>query len=86
MNDLLLFIDICRNKRQFGALDELSAISTAMEDVQVINGLECKVACNSSKVCCIFMLASLHFGFLTFSIYNIIKGIVGARVLVIQLG
>ncbi|RZB71211.1 Paired amphipathic helix protein Sin3-like 2 isoform D [Glycine soja] len=38
-----------RNKRQYGKLDELSAICSAMEGVKVINGLECKIACSSSK-------------------------------------
>ncbi|KAK7365108.1 hypothetical protein VNO80_13922 [Phaseolus coccineus] len=39
-----------RNKRKYGNLDELSAICSAMEGVKVINGLECKIACNSSKI------------------------------------
>ncbi|KAI4347649.1 hypothetical protein L6164_008441 [Bauhinia variegata] len=40
-----------RNKRKYGGgLDELSATNSAMEDVQLINGLECKIACNSSKI------------------------------------
>ncbi|GMY26135.1 paired amphipathic helix protein Sin3-like 4 isoform X1 [Fagus crenata] len=30
--------------------DELSATCQAMEGLQVVNGLECKIACNSSKV------------------------------------
>lgn len=30
--------------------DEYSALGKAMEDVKVVNGLECKMACNSSKV------------------------------------
>ncbi|BAU01122.1 hypothetical protein VIGAN_11028300 [Vigna angularis var. angularis] len=38
-----------RNKRKYGNLDELSAICSAMEGVKVINGLECKISCNSSK-------------------------------------
>ncbi|KAK7266241.1 hypothetical protein RIF29_18883 [Crotalaria pallida] len=39
-----------RNKRRYGDLDELSAICSAMEGVKVINGLECKIACSSSKI------------------------------------
>ncbi|XP_057542953.1 paired amphipathic helix protein Sin3-like 3 isoform X1 [Amaranthus tricolor] len=39
-----------RNKRQHTNGDEISSASEAMEGVQVVNGLECKVACNSSKV------------------------------------
>ena len=30
--------------------DEYSTIGIAMEDVKVVNGLECKMACSSSKV------------------------------------
>ncbi|KAF7809233.1 paired amphipathic helix protein Sin3-like 4 isoform X1 [Senna tora] len=37
-----------RNKSRYACGDELS--SQAMEGLQVINGLECKIACNSSKV------------------------------------
>lgn len=40
----------CRNKRKFKSGDELFAISLAMQGLQVVNGLECKIACNSSKV------------------------------------
>lgn len=39
-----------RNKRKYGQLDELSAICSAMEGVKVTNGLECKIACSSSKI------------------------------------
>ncbi|WJX65521.1 hypothetical protein P8452_50176 [Trifolium repens] len=39
-----------RNKPKYGDLDELSAICAVMEDVKVINGLECKISCNSSKI------------------------------------
>ncbi|KAJ8428296.1 hypothetical protein Cgig2_027428 [Carnegiea gigantea] len=39
-----------RNKRKYAALDEYSATSQAMEGVQLFNGLECKIACNSSKI------------------------------------
>ncbi|AES74611.2 putative transcription regulator Others family [Medicago truncatula] len=39
-----------RNKPKYGDLDELSAICAVMEDVKVVNGLECKISCNSSKI------------------------------------
>ncbi|PIA62320.1 hypothetical protein AQUCO_00200364v1 [Aquilegia coerulea] len=39
-----------RNKRKYASGDDGSATSTAMEGVKVSNGLECKIACNSSKV------------------------------------
>ena len=41
----------CRNKRKYELGDELSATSQAMEGLRVMNGLECKIACSSSKVC-----------------------------------
>ncbi|KAF9666412.1 hypothetical protein SADUNF_Sadunf16G0226700 [Salix dunnii] len=42
-------ITLLRNKRKYAGLDEFSALSMAMEDVKMFNGLECKVACNSCK-------------------------------------
>ncbi|KAH9773554.1 HDAC interact domain-containing protein [Citrus sinensis] len=39
-----------RNKRKFVGNDEFSATCRAMEGLQVVNGLECKITCNSSKV------------------------------------
>lgn len=39
-----------RNKRKYAGLDEYSATSNAIEGVQLFNGLECKVACSSSKI------------------------------------
>ncbi|XP_058193271.1 paired amphipathic helix protein Sin3-like 3 [Rhododendron vialii] len=39
-----------RNNCKYGFGDELSASCQAMEGLQVVNGLECKIACNSSKV------------------------------------
>ncbi|KAI3952206.1 hypothetical protein MKW98_005901 [Papaver atlanticum] len=39
-----------RNKRKFACEDESSLASEAMEGVKLVNGLECKIACNSSKV------------------------------------
>ncbi|MCL7022371.1 hypothetical protein MKW94_028700 [Papaver nudicaule] len=45
-NDLFLE----RNKRKFVCEDELSVASEAMEGVKLVNGLECKIACSSSKV------------------------------------
>lgn len=41
----------CRNKRKCSPGDEFSAACQALEGLKVINGLECKIACNSSKVC-----------------------------------
>ncbi|KAF8031803.1 hypothetical protein BT93_D0882 [Corymbia citriodora subsp. variegata] len=42
-------IFLSRNKREYASLDENSAFCMALEGVRVVNGLECKVACNSSK-------------------------------------
>ncbi|XXG59224.1 hypothetical protein AAC387_Pa04g1344 [Persea americana] len=39
-----------RNLRKYAYGDECSAICMAMEDIRVVNGLECKISCNSSKV------------------------------------
>ncbi|KAA8533070.1 hypothetical protein F0562_033397 [Nyssa sinensis] len=39
-----------RNKCRYTCGDELSAACLAMEGLQLVNGLECKIACNSSKV------------------------------------
>lgn len=39
-----------RNKRKFARGDEFSVTSESMEGVQIVNGLECKIACSSSKV------------------------------------
>ncbi|KAF8407976.1 hypothetical protein HHK36_007116 [Tetracentron sinense] len=39
-----------RNKRKYACGDEFSATYKDMEGVRVANGLECKIACNSSKV------------------------------------
>ncbi|XP_048318177.1 paired amphipathic helix protein Sin3-like 4 isoform X1 [Ziziphus jujuba] len=39
-----------RNKRRYASSDDLSTTCQAMEGLQVVNGLECKIACNSSKV------------------------------------
>ncbi|GKU97035.1 hypothetical protein SLEP1_g10217 [Rubroshorea leprosula] len=38
------------NKNKYAGLDELSAFCTAMEGVELVNGLECKIACNSYKI------------------------------------
>lgn len=43
-------IALKRNKRRFASLDESSAISAAMEGVQLVNGLECKITCSSYKM------------------------------------
>ncbi|PON46541.1 Histone deacetylase interacting protein [Parasponia andersonii] len=39
-----------RNKRKYASNDDFSSTSQAMEGLQVTNGLECKIACSSSKV------------------------------------
>lgn len=39
-----------RNKRKYAGLDESSAICKALDDVHLVNGLECKMACSSSKI------------------------------------
>ncbi|KAK1280748.1 Paired amphipathic helix protein Sin3-like 4 [Acorus gramineus] len=39
-----------RNKRKSTCGDESSATFKVMEDIQIINGLECKVSCSTSKV------------------------------------
>ncbi|KAJ4711205.1 Paired amphipathic helix protein Sin3-like [Melia azedarach] len=39
-----------RNKFKYAGGDEFSASCQAMEGLQVVNGLECKISCNSSKV------------------------------------
>ncbi|XAR64997.1 hypothetical protein NMG60_11008924 [Bertholletia excelsa] len=39
-----------RNKRKYEFGGEFSATSQAVEGLQVMSGLECKIACNSSKV------------------------------------
>ncbi|XP_039040713.1 paired amphipathic helix protein Sin3-like 2 [Hibiscus syriacus] len=50
MLNLLLFTDICRNKKKYATLDEFAAICMAMEGVELVNGLENKIACNSYKI------------------------------------
>ncbi|WOK93445.1 paired amphipathic helix protein Sin3-like 4 isoform X2 [Canna indica] len=39
-----------RNKRKCGVEDEYASTCKAMDVIQVINGLECKISCSSSKV------------------------------------
>ncbi|KAM7468597.1 hypothetical protein LguiB_016159 [Lonicera macranthoides] len=39
-----------RNKRKYAFGDEISAACQAMEGLIVINGLECKITCSSSKI------------------------------------
>ncbi|KAL6969502.1 hypothetical protein U1Q18_029214 [Sarracenia purpurea var. burkii] len=39
-----------RNKYRYESENEFSATSQALEGLHVVNGLECKIACNSSKV------------------------------------
>ena len=48
---LIMLPGFCRSKRKFASNDDdFSATCQAMEGVQVANGLECKIACSSSKV------------------------------------
>ncbi|XP_022999276.1 paired amphipathic helix protein Sin3-like 3 isoform X1 [Cucurbita maxima] len=39
-----------RNKCKYACRDDISAACQAMEGLKVVNGLECKITCNSSKV------------------------------------
>ena len=41
---------LCRNMRGYSGLDDLAVACKAMEGVEVINGLECKMSCSSYKV------------------------------------
>ncbi|KAM1009524.1 hypothetical protein FF1_044945 [Malus domestica] len=43
-------ITLQRNKRKYAGQDESSSFCKAMDGVQLVNGLECKIACNSSKI------------------------------------
>ncbi|KAK9113965.1 hypothetical protein Syun_020762 [Stephania yunnanensis] len=51
---LVLFLShpdcFCRNICNYPCSDEYSATCKAMEGVQALSGLECKIACNSSKL------------------------------------
>jgi len=50
-----------RSKRKYADLDESSAICKAMEGVCVVNGLECKMACSSSKISYVLDTEDLFF-------------------------
>ncbi|KAL9230128.1 hypothetical protein vseg_005517 [Gypsophila vaccaria] len=50
-----------RNKKLYTGLDEYSATSKAMEGVNLSNGLECKVACSSSKISYVLDTEDLFF-------------------------
>nr|CAD1838271.1 unnamed protein product [Ananas comosus var. bracteatus] len=41
---------LVRNKRRYGSINDYSTTFKAMDGIQIINGLECKISCNSSKV------------------------------------
>ncbi|KAE8689306.1 Paired amphipathic helix protein Sin3-like 2 [Hibiscus syriacus] len=43
-------ITLRRNKKKYAILDEFAAICMAMEGVELVNGLENKIACNSYKI------------------------------------
>ena len=60
------FIYFCRNKRGYACSDEFS--SEVMEGLQIINGLECKIASNSSKVLHAIRFTTIHI----FSMYVIL--------------
>lgn len=40
-----------RNKRKYSDNDEPSDFLKAMDGIKVVNGLECKISCKTSKVC-----------------------------------
>lgn len=50
---------VCRNIHKYANGDEFSTTCQAMEGLQVLNGLECKIACTSSKVCFIKFISWL---------------------------
>ncbi|KAB1211673.1 Paired amphipathic helix protein Sin3-like 2 [Morella rubra] len=39
-----------RSKQKYAGLDECSSLCMAMEGIHAVNGLECKIVCNSSKI------------------------------------
>lgn len=41
---------LCRNKEKLTGLDESSGMPVAMEGLNIINEIECNMACSSSKV------------------------------------
>ncbi|TYH99630.1 hypothetical protein ES332_A11G079500v1 [Gossypium tomentosum] len=43
-------ITLRRNKKKYASLDEFAATCMAMEGVELVNGLENKIACNSYKI------------------------------------
>ncbi|KAG4151231.1 hypothetical protein ERO13_D04G052000v2 [Gossypium hirsutum] len=43
-------VTLKRNKKKYANLDEFAAICMAMEGVELVNGLENKIACNSYKI------------------------------------
>ncbi|XP_008787938.2 paired amphipathic helix protein Sin3-like 4 isoform X1 [Phoenix dactylifera] len=47
-----------RNKRKFGSDDEYPTTCKVMDGIQVVNGLECKISCNSSKVFSLYIHVS----------------------------
>ena len=50
---------VYRNIHKYANGDEFSTTCQAMEGLQVLNGLECKIACTSSKVCYIKFISWL---------------------------
>ncbi|PPS02262.1 hypothetical protein GOBAR_AA18401 [Gossypium barbadense] len=43
-------VTLKRNKKKYANLDEFAAVCMAMEGVELVNGLENKIACNSYKI------------------------------------
>ncbi|XP_039159223.1 paired amphipathic helix protein Sin3-like 2 isoform X2 [Eucalyptus grandis] len=52
---------LLRNKRKYVSPDESSALCMVMEGARIINGLECKIACNSSKISYVLDTEDLFF-------------------------
>ena len=55
---------LCRNMRGYSGLDDLAVACKAMEGVEVINGLECKMSCSSYKVTANLVLNQTGTGFM----------------------
>lgn len=48
--NMIIEYGVCRNVRKCAGGDELSSTCRTTEGLKVVNGLECKIACSSSKV------------------------------------
>jgi hypothetical protein len=49
-----------RNKRKHSNNDEPSDSMKAMDGIKVVNGLECKISCKTSKVCSVIPVIQPH--------------------------